>query len=105
MLIYIEMCQLCVIWAESLDSVTVSESVYVQLSIQCHLSGGDTNDTNISICYEHMQHCTLGEYFNSNSLDISICTVGVAEIGPGILLVITRKFLEINEYLVCRAIL
>ena len=43
MLIYIEMCQLCVIWAESLDSVTVSESVYVQLSIQCHLSRGDTN--------------------------------------------------------------
>ena len=47
MLIYIEMCQLCVIWAESLDSVTVSESVYVQLSIQCHLSAGTRHNPQI----------------------------------------------------------
>ena len=68
MLIYIEMCQLCVIWAESLDSVTVSESVYVQLSIQCHLSRGDTNiRTSQSVL--SAQHCTMGEYFMITNIE------------------------------------
>ena len=72
MLIYIEMCQLCVIWAESLDSVTVSESVYVQLSIQCHLSRGDTNirtsQSVLSAKASALQNCTMGEYFMITNL-------------------------------------
>ena len=91
MLIYIEMCQLCVIWAESLDTVTVSESVYVQLSIQCHLSGGDMEIPTSQSVMSEMAHCTLGKYFKSTRFALSICTVGVVGIGSGILPVITRK--------------